>query len=124
MGFFDKIFGQKKPTSEPDKFIDLTEWVKPGMEKSDESVKMTVKVAEIYRYEDLGNLTAPVYNGNMLLLDFSPVAGDDFMLRRITTELKQMTLDIGGDIAGVGKNMFIVTPSGVKIDREKIRGTY
>ncbi|MDI6917611.1 MAG: cell division protein SepF [Thermoplasmatales archaeon] len=124
MGFFDKILGQKKPVGEPDKFIDLTEWVEPGMEKSDESVKMTVKVAEIYRYEDLGNLTAPVYNGNMLLLDFSPIAGDDFMLRRITTELKQMTSDIGGDIAGVGRNMFIVTPSGVRIDREKIRGTY
>jgi SepF-like predicted cell division protein (DUF552 family) len=124
MGFFDKILGQKKAVSESDKFIDLTEWIEPGMGTSDESVKMRVKVAEIYRYEDLGNLTAPVYNGNMLLLDFSPIAGDDFMLRRITTELKQMASDINGDIAGVGKNMLIVTPGGVKIDREKIRGTY
>ncbi|MBA3043651.1 MAG: cell division protein SepF [Candidatus Thermoplasmatota archaeon] len=94
------------------------------MGTSEESVKMRVKVAEIYRYEDLGNLTAPVYDGNMLLLDFSPIAGDDFMLRRITTELRQMASDINGDIAGVGKNMLVVTPGGVKIDREKIRGTY
>ncbi|PJB21127.1 MAG: hypothetical protein CO114_07000 [Euryarchaeota archaeon CG_4_9_14_3_um_filter_38_12] len=94
------------------------------MGTSEESVKMRVKVAEIYRYEDLGNLTSPVYNGNLLLLDFSPIAGDDFMLRRITTQLRQMASDIGGDIAGVGKNMLIVTPGGVKIDREKIRGTY
>ena len=123
MGFFDKILGQKKVSEETDKFIDLTEWEQQP-EETGEKAKMNVKVAEIYRYEDLSNLTTPVYNGNILLLDFSPIAGDDFTLRRITTELKQMTADINGDIAGIGKNLLVVTPNGVKIEREKLRGTY
>lgn len=121
MGFFDKVFKQKKVEVEGEKYIDLSEWAEMG--KVEGEAKMHVRVAEIYRYEDLGNLTAPVYDGDLLLLDFSPIAGDDFTLRRIMSELKQLTSDIGGDLAGIGRNMLVVAPSGTKIDRERFRPT-
>jgi len=35
-----------------------------------------------------------------------------------------MANDIGGDIAGIGNNLMIISPSGVKVDRRKIRGKY
>lgn len=124
MGFFERIFKPKKAV-EGEKYIDLTEWVEEGKpEPTPKVAKMTIKIAEIYRYEDLKDLTAPVYDGDLVLLDFSPVAGDDFTLRRVTSELKQLTQDIDGDLAGIGRNMLIIAPAGVKIDREKIRPSF
>jgi SepF-like predicted cell division protein (DUF552 family) len=33
-----------------------------------------------------------------------------------------MTDDIGGDVAGIGNNLMVVSPNGVKVERRKIRG--
>jgi hypothetical protein len=35
-----------------------------------------------------------------------------------------MVSDINGDVVGIGNNLMIITPSGVKIDRKKLRGEY
>ena len=35
-----------------------------------------------------------------------------------------MVNDINGDVAGIGNNLMIITPSNVKIDRRKLRGKY
>ena len=55
---------------------------------------------------------------------FSPISEEEVILKRITNDLKKMTNDIGGDIAGIGNNLMIISPSGVKIDRRKLRGKY
>jgi uncharacterized protein len=44
----------------------------------------SVKVCEIYRYEDVNNLTQPVYDGNILLIDYSNMANDTAELKRVT----------------------------------------
>lgn len=99
-------------------YIDLSTVAPP--EDLDEG--KTLKVAEFHRYEDLSNLITQVYNGHIVIIDYSPVAGDDLLLRRITTELKSVTNDIQGDVAGIKGNLLAVTPSGIKIDRKIIRG--
>jgi len=88
------------------------------------STKMHVAVGEIQRYEDIKQLSDYVYGGNVLILDFSPVSDEEVILKRITDELRRIADDIGGDIAGIGNNLMIISPSGVKIDRRKIRGKY
>lgn len=123
MGFFEKILKKKKPAVEGEKYIDLTEWTEAS-KREEVAAKMHVRVAEVYRYEDLSDLTTPVYEGDLLLLDFSPIAADDFALRRITSELKRLAQDINGDLAGIGRNMLVLAPSGVKIEREKIRPSF
>lgn len=122
MGFFEKMFKEKRVSPSDERYIDLGEWVEK--ERIETPGKMMVKVAEIYKYEDLSALTTQIYNGHMVILDYSPIASDEYALRRITSELKQLSSDINGDLAGIGKHMLIITPSGVKVDREKIRGTY
>ena len=42
-------------------------------------------------------------------------------LRRATNEFKSAVTDCGGDIAGFGKSLLLLTPTGVKIDRQKLR---
>lgn len=85
--------------------------------------KCLVRVAEVYRYEDVSELSNQVYNGNILVLDYGALANDELTLKRITSELKAQARDINGDVAVLGKNMLMATPSGIKIDRNKIRGS-
>lgn len=89
-----------------------------------EPAEHLVKVAEIYRYEDINDLATQVYNGNLLLLDYSSIAGDELALKRITAELKSAVRDAGGDVAVVGKNLIMATPTGIRIDRAKIKGNF
>ena len=122
MGIADKIFGEKK-TGPTEGYIDLEKYVES---KSDEPLpaKMQVRVGEIQRYEDLKGFTDYVFGGNVLILDFSPIAEEEVILKRITNELKKMAKDTNGDIAGIGNNLMIIAPGGVKIDRRKLRGRY
>jgi len=102
-------------------FIDLEEYTQ-GTELIDGTASMLVRVAEITKYEDLRGYANWVYQGNLLLLDFSAIKNDEIVLRRVTGDLKKLVADINGDIAGLGTTMLIIAPTGVKIDRHKARG--
>jgi uncharacterized protein len=125
MPLLRKPFGKAKEeiqTVETDQYIDL------GQLSFDETNplqgKGMVKVAEIYRYEDLSAVTQPVYNGNILLVDYSALSNDSLTLKRITNELKAVARDTNGDVAAIGKNIIVVTPNGIKVDRQKIKGGF
>ena len=121
MGLVDKIFGEKKQGN-VEGYIDLEEYIETN--KTNPPAKMYVRVGEIHRYEDLRRFSDYVYGGNLLLLDFSPIADEEVILKRITEDLKKLVEEINGDIAGIGNNMMIVSPANVKIDRRKLRGGY
>ena len=123
MGIGSKLFGEKK-TGLTEGYLDLEKYTETAKGGESPEANMHVRVGEIQRYEDLKQFTNYVYGGNVLILDFSPIAEEEVILKRITNELKKMTSDIGGDIAGIGNNLMIVSPSGVKIDRRKLRGKY
>ncbi|MFH0815845.1 MAG: cell division protein SepF [Methanobacteriota archaeon] len=86
--------------------------------------RAAVRVAEIYRYEDLGNLTENLYANNILIVDYESIANDESTLKRIIADLKAVAQDTGGDVAGIGKHMLIATPGGIVVDRNKIKGSY
>ncbi|MHB8395601.1 MAG: cell division protein SepF [Thermoplasmataceae archaeon] len=103
------------------RFIDLNDVKIP---EYIEDLKTTVKVAEIYKYEDLLQLSDFVYNGNIMLIDCKALSNDEVSLKRVTEELKSMGKDINGDVAALNKDFLILTPKGISIDRNKIRGYY
>ena len=116
---------ETKETMEAEQYIDLTDMVFEEESVIDaEGAKTVVKVGELFRYEDLSNLTTQVYSGNIVILDFTSIANDDLTMRRLTAELKNVSRDVGGDVAGIGKNLLMVTPRGIKIDRAKIKGGF
>ncbi len=104
---------------EPRKYIDLNEY-DTGVDA--QASGPMIRVAEVYRYEDVRKLSDIVYNGDILFIDYSSIANDDLTLRRIISELKSIAKDVNGDVAGIGKNYLAVTPSGMRISRKKIRG--
>ena len=128
MGFFKKVMRKEEEEEEPEiegigRYVDLATY-KGSESRSGPTGKrgaMEVKVAEIEGYESLRQLSNFVYEGNILILDFTAIANDDLALRRIITELKRLVEDVGGDLAGISKNLLLVTPKNVAIDRHKIR---
>lgn len=83
--------------------------------------KKNIRFGEIYRYEDLKNFTEFVYNGDILVLDYTPLAEDELTLRRVISELKETARDVDGDVVSLGGSYLLVTSDGIKIDRNKIR---
>ncbi len=116
MAIIAGIFGKGK-RREGD-YIDLSEY---GSKEEEGEAEMYVKVAELQKYEDAKDFIEHIYNRNILILDLEPLSYDDMELERTTNELKRVVRDIGGDIAGLGRNLIIVTPEKIKIDRRKMR---
>jgi SepF-like predicted cell division protein (DUF552 family) len=86
--------------------------------------KALVRVVEVFREEDLGLLNSLLYEGNVVVVDYSPIANDELSLKRVTSELKAVARDTGGDVAALGRNFLLATPDGMKIDRTKVRNAY
>ena len=122
MGLVDKILGDKK-TGDAEGYVDLEKYVESTGEGTGPA-SMYVRVGEIQRYEDLKEFTDYVYGGNVLIVDFSQIAEEEVILKRITSDLKKLAGEINGDVAGIGNNLMIVSPAGVKINRKKMRGSY
>ncbi len=120
------LFKKAKPqVDEPEldyipDYIDLAkDSGKKGPGKGRASVE--IKFAELDSFEDVRDLANFVYEGHILILDFTPIANDELTLKRIINELKRLVADVGGDIAGIAQNQLLVTPKSIGIDRHKIR---
>ena len=117
--------GVSKESLSAEQYIDLTDAVfEDEGAMGVEGAQTVVKVGEMFRYEDLSPLTNEVYNGNIVVVDYTSIANDDLTMKRVTAELKNVARDVDGDVAGVGKNLLMVTPRAVKIDRNKIKGGF
>jgi hypothetical protein len=122
MGITSKIFGEKK-TATTDGYIDLEKYTDAQVSNT-AGARMRVAIGDIQRYDDLKELTDFVYGGNVLILDFTAISDQEILLKRVTNELKRITDDIGGDVAGIGNNLMVVSPNGVKVERRKLHGKY
>lgn len=123
MGLFSRLKDPKHQSSSNQDYIDLEEYAaEAGLDQTAlDSDTTYVRVAEIRKYDELRELANYVYQGNMLILDFSPLKDEEIILRRVTGELKRLVSDIDGDIAGLGSNTLLVTPTSMRIDRTKYR---
>jgi hypothetical protein len=121
MGFLSRLSGAEPKASKGD-FVDLGDYNVATTAKEDPTTAL-VKVAELTRYEDVADLAEEVYGGHILVLDIKNLAKDEFQLRRVTTELKRVATDVGGDVAGIGEGLVCVTPRGIKVDRQKLKVT-
>ncbi|MGC8546460.1 MAG: cell division protein SepF [Thermoplasmata archaeon] len=111
------IIRPDKPPRDSRKYIDLNEY-----QFSDEPGPGTaIKIGEIVKFEDVPQFSEVVYNGDVLILDYGAVQSDELLLKRIVSELKRAANDNGGDVVVLGNKYIIVTPRGMKIDRNKIR---
>ena len=123
-GLLKRLKTDPQPVPESEKFIDLGDIDIEGLELESGAGGMELRVAEVTTFEDLGPVIDQVYDGNMILVDISALSTDDSAMRRVANELKSVARDVNGDVAGVGKNILAVTPTGIYINREVLRGPY
>ena len=118
----DKILGgNTRTTTNAEDYteIDLSKYEEVLEEEPAETY---VKIAEVSSLNQISQLKQEIYNGNILMIDISSIRGDDLLRDRVLKELKDVVIDVHGDIAGVKGSTVIVTPTGIKIDRSKIFG--
>lgn len=109
-------------TLEEGSFLDLGSMTFPDQELALGS-KGTVRMAEIIRFDDIHTYSKLAYQGDIVILDYTSIANDQQAVRRMSQELKNISRDTGGDVAGIAKNLLCLTPAGVRIDRQKLRPT-
>ncbi len=118
MGLIDKIFGKQESISVDDyEELDLSEYEAELTEG-----ETYIKVAEVTGLNDVPEIRRQVYDGNIVIAEITFIKHDKLTLDRIIKDLRQLAEDVGGDIVGLGEDYIIVTPLGIKIDRNKIRG--
>jgi hypothetical protein len=113
---FRRFFGGEEKVEE--NFVDLTDY-SADITAAPAEGGMYIKIAEITDYNQLRDVTNFVYDRNVLILKVGAIADDEEAMKRVTRDLKQLSYDINGDVAGIGSDIVIVTPSGVKVDRRK-----
>jgi len=119
MGLLEKLIGKPERVMPADyEELDLSEY---ESEIAGEAATY-VKVAEIAGLNEVAEVRRQVYEGNIVIADIAFLKHDKLTLDRILRDLKQLAEDINGDVVGLGEDYVIITPTGIKVDRNKIRG--
>ena len=82
--------------------------------------KIYLKAMPLRRVSDLNTIKYEVKSGNILILKITPLANKSIEdIKRAVNELCEFIKTIDGDIARLGEERIVITPSAVKIWREK-----
>jgi len=120
MSLIEKLFGKQERIRVDDyEELDLSEF-ESELEGDTETY---IKVAEITGLNEIPEVRRQVYDGNIVIADIAFLKHDKLTLDRVLKDLKQLAEDVHGDIVGLGEDHVIITPMGIKIDRNKIRGS-
>ena len=111
-----KKFGKHRSAADTESYIDLGKMTFEDEDSALGSGSTMVKVAEVYSYEDVYNLSSQIYSGNLLIIDFNNIAKDVAAIKKAQQELRAVADEVGGDVTGIGHNMVIVTPAGITVD--------
>ncbi len=119
---FEKLFVKKEGIGDEDDYWDLDLEAYEEELGAEESARMYVKTAELTGLYDIPDLKKEVYSGNVLILDISLAKQDKVLVEKTIKDLKMVASDVGGDIAGIADDQVVVTPTGIKIERQKLTG--
>ncbi|MCS4542357.1 MAG: cell division protein SepF [Euryarchaeota archaeon] len=117
-GFLGKLFGEYRSTKN---FEDYIEVEAPGYDRGIYSSRPAfVKTARLKDFTDVQKAIEELNQGNILVVNVQAIASKDAEeLKRALETLKGVCQSIGGDIAGIDKDRYILTPQAVKIYREE-----
>jgi hypothetical protein len=119
MGFMEKLLGRpERIPVENYEELDLSEY---EVEIAGEA-ETYVRVAELTGLNEVPEVRRQIYEGNIVIADVAFLKHDRLTMDRILKDLRQLAEDVNGDIVGLGGDYIIVTPTGIKVDRSKIRG--
>lgn len=82
--------------------------------------KIYLKAMPLRKLSDLTKIKSEVESGNILIIKVSPLANKNVEdIKTAVNELCSFAEAVDGDIARLGEERIVITPSGVRIWREK-----
>ena len=116
MGLMTKILGGNQSRSTEDYVeLDLEDATGTAAEAS-----MQVHIAEVASQASAIDIKDAVYDGDVVIADITRLRTKDKTVEHIVDELRQVAQEVDGDIVQKGDDQIIVTPTGVRIGREKL----
>jgi SepF-like predicted cell division protein (DUF552 family) len=116
---FEKVMGRIKRTEKTETQTE-TQTTPAQTEQTACGGTIYLKALPLRDLEDVDAIKREVKDGNILILKVSPLAKksvDD--VKRAVSELLEFTQGVGGDIARLGEERVVITPSSIRIWREK-----
>ena len=116
MGIMSKILGGGASRSVDDYVeLDMDDFAEASAETG-----MQVHIAEIGDQSDVIPIKDAVYDGDFVIADITRHSTSDRTVEHIIDELRQVAHEVDGDIVQKGDDQIVVTPTGVRISREKL----
>ena len=116
MGIMSKILGGGASRSVDDYVeLDMDDFAEASAETG-----MQVHIAEIGDQSDVIPIKDAVYDGDFVIADITRHSTSDRTIEHIIDELRQVAQEVDGDIVQKGDDQIVVTPTGVRISREKL----
>ena len=105
-----------------DRDIETTTVSLMDIEQSEEPTpaEIYIRVATLTSLTQLPELKREIFKGNIIMLDVSGMKNDKLTMNRALKDLKEVTIDMKGDIAGIGEQWVVVTPTAIKVDRTRL----
>ena len=117
MGLMSKILGEGGSTRQTEDYVELS----AGDLALDEvESEMQVRIANIGDKTDVIDIKDAVYDGDVVIADITRHSTQDRTMEHITDELKQVAREVNGDIVQKDDDQLIITPSSVRISRERL----
>ncbi|MFP8952100.1 cell division protein SepF [Natrialbaceae archaeon A-arb3/5] len=85
---------------------------------------MQVHIAEVDSQADAIDIKEAVYDGDIVIADITRLRTEDSTVEHIMDELRQVAQEVDGDIVRKGDDQMIITPTGVRVSREKLGQSY
>ncbi len=116
MGIMSKILGGGGNRSVDDYVeLDMDDFAEAAAETG-----MTVHIAEIGDQRDVIPIKDAVYDGDFVIADITRHSTSDRTIEHIIDELRQVAQEVDGDIIQKGDDQIIMTPTGVRVSRQKL----
>ena len=103
-----------------EQFFDLRNWSADKAEDYGEKASMKVQTMMLSKAEQVNKITTELHDGNIILIDFTPLTSDQESLHKIIAELERVVADIDGDLVGVSHKWIVITPKAIRISRTKL----
>jgi SepF-like predicted cell division protein (DUF552 family) len=117
MGLMQKLVGGSSGDASED-YVELD--LDDAETGSGDGTGMNVHIAEVDDQRDTIDIKDAVYDGDLVIADITRLRTEDRTVKHITDELRQVAREVDGDIVQKGDDQLIVTPTGVRISRQKL----
>jgi len=117
MGLMSKILGEQGGSRRKEDYVALSA---DGLPMDEAGTGMNIHIARIGEKTDVIDIKDAVYDGDIVIADVTRHSTQDRTMEHIIDELQQVVKEVDGDIAQKDDDQIIITPTGVRISRERL----